>query len=104
MSRALHIRPLVGDHIAPKKPAKALKQRPKPKLALVPKDAPRATTLTERAVEVFDRDGHLIEVYSVVLEDADCHEAEFEEVALIFAEQSGRVVAEEIVHLRARCV
>jgi hypothetical protein len=100
MSRALHIRPVVHD--TPKKPAKALKQRPK--LALVPKDAPRAVTLVERAVEVFDRDGHLVDIYTVVLEDENCHAAEFEEVALIFAEQSGRVTAEEFVHLRARCV
>jgi hypothetical protein len=105
MSRALKIHPLVRDHhVAPKKPAKASKQRPKPTLSLVPKDTPRIPTLVERAVEVFDRDGHLIEVYSVVLEDAACHDAEFEEVALIFAEQSGRVIAEEIIHLRARCV
>jgi hypothetical protein len=104
MSRALQVRPLAHHQVAPKKFAKAGKQRPKPKLALVPKETPHATTLIERSVEVFDRDGHLIEVYAVVLEDAHCHEAEFEEVALIFAEQSGRVIAEEIVHLRARCV
>ena len=100
MSRALHVRPLAHP-VAPKK---AGKQRPKPTLALVPRsDMPCAPALMERSVEVFDRDGHLIEAYSVMLED-NCHEAEFEEVALIFTEQSGRVTMEEIVHLRARCV
>src|ERR1700744_2593334 len=103
MSRALHVRPLT-QHVAPKKPAKAPKQHPKPKLELVPKYAPQAVTLTERSVEVFDRDGHLIAMYSIVLEGENCHVGEYEEVALIFAEQSGRIAAEEFFHLRARCV
>ena len=101
MSRALHIRPHTGDHrIAARKTAKAKRR---PKLELVP-PAAKEIPLIERSVEVFDRDGHLLEIYRIVLEGADCHEAEYEEVALIFAEQSGRVTAEEIVHLRARCV
>jgi hypothetical protein len=59
--------------------------------------------MTKRSVDVFDRHGHLLHTYSIVLDEKDCHEAEYEEVALIFAEQSGRVLKEEFIHLRARC-
>lgn len=103
MSRALHVRSLT-QHIAPKKLAKAPKEHPKPTLALVPKEAPHTKVLVERTVEVLDRDGHSIAMYSIVLEGENCHNGEYEEVALIFAEQSGRIATEEFVHLRARCV
>jgi hypothetical protein len=59
--------------------------------------------MTKRSVDVFDRLGHLIHTYAIVLDEKVCHEAEYEEVALIFAEQSGRVDTEEFTHLRARC-
>jgi hypothetical protein len=52
---------------------------------------------------VFDRGGAKLFTYSIALEDTDCLDAEFEEVALIFAESSGLVASEEIVHLRAAC-
>ena len=61
------------------------------------------TRMTKRSVDVFDRHGHLIHTYTIVLDDKDCHEAEYEEVALIFAERSGWVATEEFIHLRARC-
>ncbi len=54
-------------------------------------------------VDVFDRDGAKLFTYTIVLEEEGCIEAEFEEVALIFAERSGLVAAEEIPHLTARC-
>ncbi len=53
---------------------------------------------------MIDRKGHVLDRYTVELEDADCHDAEYEEFALILAEKSGRVEAAEYVHLRARCV
>jgi hypothetical protein len=59
--------------------------------------------MTKRSVDVFDRHGHLVHTYTIVLDEKDCHEIEYEEVALIFAEQSGRVRREEFIHLRARC-
>jgi|SRR5690348_9020294 len=101
MSRALHIRQHAAvPRIAAKKAAKAKRR---PKLELVP-PAAKEVPLVARSVEVFDRDGHLLETYTIVLEGADCHDAEYEEVALIFAEQSGRVTAAELVHVRASCV
>lgn len=59
--------------------------------------------MPKKLVDVFDRSGGKLFTYSIALEDANCLEGEFEEVALIFAESSGLVAAEEIVHLRARC-
>lgn len=59
--------------------------------------------MPKKLVDVFDRGGGKLFSYSIALEDADCLDGEFEEVALIFAESSGLVAAEEIVHLRARC-
>jgi hypothetical protein len=101
MSRAIHFKPqTTGHRTAVRKTARVKRQ---PKLELVPPAAKEAQ-LIERSVEVFDRDGHLLETYTIVLEGVDCHDAEFEEVALIFAEQSGRVAAAELVHLRAICV
>jgi hypothetical protein len=59
--------------------------------------------MTTRLVDVFDRGGAKLFTYSIALEETDCLDAEFEEVALIFAESSGLVASEEIVHLRATC-
>jgi hypothetical protein len=55
-------------------------------------------------VEVIGRDGHVLHSYTITLEHEDCIDAEFEEVALIFAENHGLVPKEEHAHLRARCV
>src|SRR5947208_13148183 len=59
--------------------------------------------MPRKLVDVFDRGGAKLFTYAIALEDAGCLDAEFEEVALIFAESSGLVAAEEIVHLRACC-
>jgi hypothetical protein len=59
--------------------------------------------MSRKLVDVFDRSGGKLFTYSIALEDVDCLDGEFEEVALIFAESSGLVATEEIVHLRARC-
>jgi len=55
-------------------------------------------------VEVIDRSGHVVHSYTIELDHGDCVDAEFEEVALVFAENHGLVPKEEHVHLRARCV
>jgi hypothetical protein len=60
--------------------------------------------MAKQLVEVIDAKGHVIDRYTVELAEADCHDVEYEEVALILAEQSGRVEKIEHVHLRARCV
>ncbi|MEI9992296.1 MAG: hypothetical protein WDM86_19945 [Rhizomicrobium sp.] len=60
--------------------------------------------MAKQLVEVIDRNGHVVDRYAVELDDTDCHDAEYEEFALILAEKSGRVAAAEYVHLRARCV
>lgn len=60
--------------------------------------------MAKQLVEVIDRKGHVIHAYVVELADADCHDAEYEEVALILAEKHGVVAEAEFVHLRARCV
>ena len=60
--------------------------------------------MARQLVEVIDRKGHVIDAYTVTLPDADCHDAEYEEFALLLAEKSGRVAQAEFVHLRARCV
>ena len=57
----------------------------------------------KKLVDVFDRGGAKLFTYSIALEDVGCLDAEFEEVALIFAESSGLVAADQVVHLRARC-
>lgn len=59
--------------------------------------------MVSKIVDVFDGSGAKLFSYSIALEDEDCLNAEFEEVALIVAESSGPVAAEEAVHLRARC-
>jgi hypothetical protein len=60
--------------------------------------------MTKQLVEVIDRNGHVVHSYAVELEHGDCIDAEFEEMALVFAENHGRVPKEEYIHLRARCV
>jgi len=60
--------------------------------------------MPQQLVEVIDAHGHVVDRYIVELGDAECHDAEYEEVALILAAQSGRIVEAEHVHLRARCV
>jgi hypothetical protein len=60
--------------------------------------------MAKQLVEVIDRAGHVVDRYVVDLADKDCHDVEYEEVALILAEKSGRVTRAEYVHLRARCV
>src|SRR3954454_1855601 len=59
--------------------------------------------MPRKLVDVFDRGGAKLFTYAIALEDAGCLDAEFEEVALIFAESSGLVAGEEVVHIRARC-
>jgi len=60
--------------------------------------------MANQLVEVIDRHGHVVDRHMVTIDDADCHDAEFEEIALILTEKSGRVEAHEILHLRARCL
>ncbi|HEY2034294.1 MAG TPA: hypothetical protein VGH02_11470 [Rhizomicrobium sp.] len=60
--------------------------------------------MPRQLVEVIGRDGHVIESHMVELEDEDCIEAEFEEIALVLTERGGKVRETEHVHLRARCV
>jgi hypothetical protein len=59
--------------------------------------------MNKKLVDVFDRSGGKLFTYSIALEDVGCLDAEFEEVALIFAASSGLVTADQILHLRARC-
>ena len=59
--------------------------------------------MPNKVVDVFDPAGAKLFSYSIALEDANCVNAEFEEVALILAESSGHVVAEDIARLTARC-
>ena len=59
--------------------------------------------LSTRIVDIYDAKGGHIAAYTVCLEDEGCLECEFEEVALIFAERSGRVSAEQATTLIARC-
>jgi hypothetical protein len=59
--------------------------------------------MRNRFVDVFDRSGARLFSYSIVLEDGNCLDAEFEEAALILAESSGQILADEVVHLRACC-
>jgi len=56
-----------------------------------------------RIVDVFDGMGDHIAAYTVSLDDEDCLACEFEEVALVLAEQSGRVAEDEMHLLVARC-
>jgi hypothetical protein len=60
--------------------------------------------MARQLVEVIDREGHVVHTYLVELPDADCHDAEYEEMALILAEKGGVVAEQEFIHLRARCI
>ncbi len=60
--------------------------------------------MAKQIVEVIDRKGHVVHSYTIALEHADCVDAEYEEVALTFAEKDGVIAKNEHVHLRARCV
>ncbi|HTT96409.1 MAG TPA: hypothetical protein VMF58_00040 [Rhizomicrobium sp.] len=60
--------------------------------------------MTKQRVEVINRHGHVVHSYTVELKHGECIDAEFEEVALVFAENHGLVPKEEHIHLRARCV
>ncbi|HWA92035.1 MAG TPA: hypothetical protein VG889_18485 [Rhizomicrobium sp.] len=60
--------------------------------------------MAKQLVEVIDRHGHVVYATTVALEGADCIDAEFEEVALVFAERHSSLPKTEHVHLRARCV
>ena len=60
--------------------------------------------MPRQLVEVIGRDGHVIESHVVELDHAECFDAEYEEVALVLAEKSGKIAKAEHVHLRARCV
>src|ERR1041385_2154200 len=59
--------------------------------------------MARKNVDVFDRAGAKLFSYSIALEENECLDAEFEEVALIFAEFSGLVAIEELSHIHARC-
>jgi hypothetical protein len=60
--------------------------------------------MPKQLVEVIDCHGHVVYSTTVALEGADCIEAEFEEVAIIFAESHAGLPKTEHVHLRAHCV
>jgi hypothetical protein len=60
--------------------------------------------MAKQLVEVIGRNGHVVHSYAIELERGDCIDAEFEEVALTFAQMDGVVAKKEHVHLRARCV
>ena len=64
----------------------------------------RKNKMPRQLVEVIGRDGHVIESHIVEVPHGDCVEAEFEEIALVLTERSGRVAEAEHIHLRARCV
>lgn len=59
--------------------------------------------VTKKCVDIFARSGEHLFTYTICVEDEECHDAEFEEVALVFAERDGLVTSRELVHLRARC-
>jgi hypothetical protein len=60
--------------------------------------------MAKQSIEVIGRDGHVVRSYVIELEGEDCLDAEFEEIALVFAENRGDLPKTEHVHLRARCV
>jgi hypothetical protein len=72
--------------------------------AAAPVRGPPEFEMAKQVVEVIGRDGHVLRSYTVALEHAGCIDAEYEEVALVFAERDGIVAEKEHVHLRARCV
>jgi hypothetical protein len=65
---------------------------------------PAEFEMAKQLVEVIDRHGHVVYSTMVALEHDDCIDAEFEEVALVFAENHGLVPKEEHIPFRARCV
>ena len=60
--------------------------------------------MSKQLVEVIDRHGHVVYSTTVALEGKDCVEAEFEEVAIVFAEGHAGLPKAEHARLRARCV
>lgn len=92
------------DHKAegPAKGARELQSWVQQAQAVRPKQI-RKVHHVRRHVDVLADGGHVLASYSLVLE-AGCLEAEYEEVALVLAEQDGLVTEEEIVTLRARCL
>lgn len=60
--------------------------------------------MARQLVEVIDRRGHVVYSTTVEIEGDDCVDAEFEEVALVFAENHADLPRTEHIHLRARCV
>ena len=63
----------------------------------------KGSAMATKLVDVFDRTGAKLFTYSIVFEEQECLDAEFEEAALICAEFSGMIEQQEIVHLRAAC-
>jgi len=59
--------------------------------------------MANRLVDVFDDSGGKLFTYTIALESECCLDADFEEVALVFAESSGLVDPAELPLLRARC-
>jgi hypothetical protein len=59
--------------------------------------------MSSKVVDVFGMAGERLATYTVTLDDVDCLDAEFEEVALILAEASGVVKGEELLTIVARC-
>ena len=59
--------------------------------------------MSSKVVDVFGMAGERLATYTVTLDDVDCHDAEYEEVALILAETSGLVRGEELLTIVARC-
>ncbi|MBV8977454.1 MAG: hypothetical protein JO261_12770 [Alphaproteobacteria bacterium] len=60
--------------------------------------------MARQLVEVIDRHGHVVESCTIELDDEACMDVEYEEVAIVLAQNSGRVPRTEHIHLRARCV
>lgn len=59
--------------------------------------------MSSKVVDVFGMAGERLATYTVTLDDVDCLDPEFEEVALILAETSGIVTGEELLTIVARC-
>jgi hypothetical protein len=62
-----------------------------------------SVVLSTRIVDIYDSRGTHLAAYTVCLEDPECLDCEFEEVALVFAERSGRVSSATAAELIARC-
>jgi hypothetical protein len=59
--------------------------------------------MSSKVVDIYGLAGEWLATYTVTLDDVDCLDAEFEEVALILAETSGAVKGEELLTIVARC-